>query len=459
MKAKQLFLTGLLFLFSSTLFAQLKPSIGINSLPNDGDSICGYPLPVQPDMTFDSYPFFSGDTIPDFTLYGLNGDSINMATRLTNGKPILIVGLNYSCPYVRNHVATYNNIKATYGNLLEIIGIYYSEAHPNDGYSPNSGTYGNVSMNVNSGISVDQHKTYLDRKQAAQDLVNATGLNIPVYLDGPCNEWWTNFGPGPALGYIIKTNGTVFVKHGWFDKIANGHDIYCDIDSLFGSSCIGGTTPNGQFTMTLTTNDSVSGPLGTTIDGEADLINNTNSGVLIEIIRDQNNMDIGWSSALCADICLNTITDSMSFLLPAMSTQHFYMHFYSDSTTAGQSNTKVIFRNVNDFSNQYVQDFYAFTNMAIGLEEKTKNIQSIEIYPQPIKGDNLRLKITLDKEKHYSFTLLNVYGQEIRMLNKDVSLLRGENVLNYDLSGISSGLYFIKIHNEESVSLHKIMKL
>jgi hypothetical protein len=35
---------------------------------------------------------------------------------------------------------------------------------------------------VQEGIVVDQHDTYLDRKLATQDLINSTGLNIPVYM-------------------------------------------------------------------------------------------------------------------------------------------------------------------------------------------------------------------------------------------------------------------------------------
>ncbi len=83
----------MLFILPSLLIAQpvLKPHIGVNSLPNDADPICGYPMPVNPDMTFDSYPYTSEDTIPNFTLYDLNGDSMNMAELLSFGKPVVII--------------------------------------------------------------------------------------------------------------------------------------------------------------------------------------------------------------------------------------------------------------------------------------------------------------------------------------------------------------------------------
>lgn len=423
--------------FSNLGFSQLLPSIGVDTLPNDSDPICSYPIPVAPDMTFDSYPFFNGDLIPNFTLYDLNGDSLNMQSLLSNGKPVVIVALNYTCPYVRNKVPIYNDILATYGSQVEIIGIYQLEAHPDNDYSPNSGTYGNVSANVNAGIVIDQHATYLDRKLAAQQLITNEGLNIPVYMDGPCNEWWDAFGPGPATGYIIKPDGTVFVKHGWFDKIANGHDIYCDLDSLFGIQC-NGTVPDGQFTLNLTTNDTVYGQPGTTIDCEADLINNSGGAVLIEIVRDQNNMDIGWTSAICADICLNETADTYSFLLADSTTQHFYMHFYSDALTEGESNTKMVFRNANDFSNQYIQDFYAVSSFAASVDDLYQEGPSFSVAPNPFL-EFVSIKID-NNQKINSIRLVSISGNVVREIpNVNASSFQLEAI------GVPSGIYFIEL--------------
>jgi hypothetical protein len=452
--------TLLMILFSlpSFLIAQLNPSIGVTSLPNDADTICGYPIPVSPEMTFDSYPFFPGDTIPDFTLYDLNGDSINMTERLSNGKPVLIVGLNYTCPYVRNKVAIYNDIFANYSSQVDIIGVYHLEAHPNDDFSPNSGTYGNVSANMAQGIIVDQHNTYLDRKLAAQDLINNEGLNIPVYIDGPCNEWWSNFGPGPSSGYIINPNGTVFVKHGWFDKIVYGHDIYCDIDSLYGVTCAG-TTPDGSFTMSLITNDTVYGLMGTTIDAEANLINSTSSDVLIEIDRDQNNLGLGWTTALCADVCLNSSTDQMTFLLPAGATQHFYMHFYSDDLTPGTSNTKVVFRNLNDFSNQYIQDFYAYSSGTVSIEEQESNQESMNLYPNPLSNNELTIQLETQTNADFKISLMSSNGQKLETWDYADLTRLGTDQFKINLSAYSSGMYFIHTEGLKHNLSQRIVKM
>ncbi|PCJ64096.1 MAG: hypothetical protein COA58_14010 [Bacteroidetes bacterium] len=415
----------------------LNPKIGPNTLPADNDEICSYEIPSNPDMTFDSYSYFVGDTIPEFTLYDIEGDSLNIATLLSKGKPVLMVALNYTCPYVRNKVSTFNDIIDNYSDDVTIIGVYQLEAHPADDYSPNSGRYGNVSMNENSGIIVNQHKTYLDRKKAAQDFINATGIKIPVYLDGPCNEWWSNFGPGPSTGYIIKPNGSVFAKHGWFDKYANGHEIYCDIESLYGRDC-DGTNPTGQFAMKLTTNDTMYGPLGSTIDVEADLINNSGEDVLIEIERNQNDISIGWESAMCMDVCLTPTIDEYSFLLKDGETQHFWMHFYSSLESESTGHTKVIFRNANDFSNQYVQNFYATSS------EKLSSIDNLDIHSFSIKPNPMTKYATLTVPSNQKISQVRVYSYSGELvLHEFVDVPKQD--FHLDCTNIKSGMYIIEI--------------
>ncbi len=420
----------------------LKPHIGLNSMPNDTDSICSYTVPIKPDMTFDSSPFFAGDTIADFTLYNLDGGSMNIATLLSNGKPVVIVALNYTCPYVRNKVSIYNDILDNYADEVTIIGIYQLEAHPDDDYSPNSGRFGNVSVNERDGIVVNQHKTYSDRKAVAKDFIDDSGLRIPVYMDGPCNEWWTNFGPGPSTGYIIKPNGTVFVKQGWFDKYANGHEIYCDLDSLFGRKC-DGTLPTGQFEMILTTRDTVYGPVGATIDLEADLINNSGGDVLIDIERNQNNLDMDWESAICADVCLIPSIDTYTFLLQDSDTQHFWMHFYSSPNSEGAGHTKMVFRNANDFSNQYVQDFYAFSSSDLSSIKKVDRL-SFSIYPNPITES-----ATISTQSNEEVMSIIIYSFTGEVVRYETQLSGSEVIL--ETRDIVSGLYFLEVISRDGV--------
>ncbi len=424
-------------------FAQVElgPHIGVDDLPDNTDVICGYPIPDSPDMTFNSYPFFAGETIPDFTLYDLDDNAMNMATLLDEGKPIVIVALNFTCPYIRNQVDTYNDILASYADEVTIVGIYQLEAHPDDDYSPNSGSYGNVAVNEDAGIVINQHQTYLDRKTAAQDFIDYTDIEIPIYMDGPCNEWWESFGPGPATGYIIRPNGKVFVKHGWFDKEANGHDIYCDLDSLLYDTSCDVEPLDGDFTLEMTTGETVYGLPGETIDAECDLINSSDEDVLIEIIREENDLDLGWTSAICADICLDPGSDYYEFILPAGTTQHFYMHFYSDGGVPGSGHTKMTFRNVEDFSNQYVKDFYAHSSLS-GINEETNSI--INVYPNPNTGHfSIR---TADNETISTIIIYDISGKIVFEMHE-----LSTTEMTIDQPYLTAGLYYLEVYSSDEL--------
>ena len=67
---------------------QLKPSIGIGALPNDNDSVC---LIVPRAQGNPWSPITPGDTMADFTLYDINGNSITLSDVLNTGKRALIV--------------------------------------------------------------------------------------------------------------------------------------------------------------------------------------------------------------------------------------------------------------------------------------------------------------------------------------------------------------------------------
>ena len=83
---------SILILFLLPLFVkaqvQLLPSIGIGSLPNDTDSVCT----IIPRNQGNSWiAINAGDTMADFTLYDINGNSITLSSVLNTGKRVLMV--------------------------------------------------------------------------------------------------------------------------------------------------------------------------------------------------------------------------------------------------------------------------------------------------------------------------------------------------------------------------------
>ncbi len=228
---KRYLLIILLCIFSKTgIGQQLKPSIGLTNLPPNSSSICAIPVFTG---NFNTSGYMPGDTIPHFKLYNKNGVATDVLTLLQTGKPLLLIGGNYTCPVFRQKISKINQLAATYGSQINILIVYGVEAHPKTpDTSPYSGTVWTTSENQQDNILYLQPTTYGARKQILDDMLADIRypLSVPVLLDGPCNDWWLNFGTAPNNAYLIKPNGVIYKKHGWFDK--NPNNIVTDINSL-----------------------------------------------------------------------------------------------------------------------------------------------------------------------------------------------------------------------------------
>jgi len=204
------------------LYAQsinLKPSIGLNSLPSDDDSVCTIPLAIDPGNIFESPGLHEGDTIPDFKLYTNGNDSVQISNLIADGKPILLVGGSYTCPKYRNHLDELSDLQAAYGDEVHIYIVYTVEAHPDSpDISPYKGEVWELNSNDQANIHYHEPITYLDRKNAASDMLNELDIPVPVLLDGPCNAWWQTFALAPNPAFLVNPNGTIFLKQGWFDN-------------------------------------------------------------------------------------------------------------------------------------------------------------------------------------------------------------------------------------------------
>lgn len=218
---------------SEHLVAQvaLKPSIGLFSIPNDSDPVCTIPLAIDPGNFFELPGLHEGDTIPDFKLYTLGNDSMQIGELLTDGKPVLLIGGSYTCPKFRNHLDEVVDLDATYGTQIHIYIIYTVEAHPADpDISPYKGEVWQLNSNDQLGIIYHEPVTYLDRKNTAGDMISEINIPVTLLLDGPCNAWWQTFALAPNPAFLIQPNGIIFKKQGWFD---NGlYAVSNAIDSL-----------------------------------------------------------------------------------------------------------------------------------------------------------------------------------------------------------------------------------
>ncbi len=413
------------------LKAQLLPSIGLVSLPSNTTPICNPPYYLG---SFYNSGFMIGDTVPDFKLYNLQGDSLILSDELSDGKPILLIAGSLTCPVFRNKVQTINQVVSTYGSAIKVFIIYTIEAHPTD-TSVYFGTINITNQNNTEGVLFASPTNYGERKILVDTMSNWVNVNAPIFIDGPCNPWWNNFGPAPNNSYLIDTNGVVVSKHGWFHKQPTDN-IFCDIDnylSVTSSSCNISTSP-GHFTVNVINSTSFGSP-GETLYDFAQLINTQSVTTTVEIRKLQWSLPANWQTAFCADICYSAQDDSISLVLNPYDTLLFSLDFFT-SATADSGKVRVGFRNVNNFNNSYSYWLKASTYPATGVEDNFNGNSDVLFYPNPCENYfNINTP-----DKLFDIFIYNSVGQLID---------KKENTKRVDTSLWPSGYYIIHYRSND----------
>jgi hypothetical protein len=315
--------------------------------------------------------------------------------------------------------------------LLDVYIIYTLEAHPEIDTSVYFGYVETGSANIQAGILYQQPRTYGQRKTIVNEMLDSMPCLALVYLDGPCNNWWSTYGPAPNNSYLMDTNGVIFSKPGWFDPYPD--DIYCDIDSLLGMQS-GNCNPligNTNYTFQYLSSDTVYGDAGTTISVDAEITNPGTSDILVYAGKLINNMPPGWASSLCIDVCYSTSTDSIVFSLPARTTQPVHVYFYFSPTTVDRGYVRIEFRNLTDPNNQNVMHAFAITIASTAGLDKTRISPKVYVFPNPV---NSHLQVFIADKPPASVSIYNLQGQLILSL-KETALI--------DVSRIEPGIYFL----------------
>jgi hypothetical protein len=422
------------FFLCQQLVAQpnLLPSIGIGPLPADNEPVCYIPWYLG---SFYTSGLQAGDTAHDFTLYNLNGDSLNLATALGNGRPVLLIAASYTCPVYRGKVPVINDLVTMYAGLLDVYIIYTIEAHPDIDTSVYFGHVQTGTTNIQAGILYRQPTNYGERKSVLSDMLDSMITLAPVYIDGPCNNWWNTYGPAPNNSYLIDTNGIIYSKHGWFDRYPD--NIYCAIDSLLGTSSGNCTTHGGNsnYTFQYTSSDTIYGPGGATLSVDAELTNTGTQDILVHAQRIENNLPAGWATSMCIDVCYSTTTDSVVFVLPANATQAVHVYFYTSGSVIDTAHVKMGFKNLSNTSNNNFMHAFGITTSVTGITPVVRSSESFSIYPDPATSI---LNINSSGFSGQRMQVYNILGNSILDVQYQNSI---------DVSNLSPGIYFIRMGN------------
>jgi hypothetical protein len=411
-------------------FSQLLPSIGLNFKPADNASICTEPYYLG---SFYSSGYQQGDTVNDFKLYDLNGDSLVLSQELSSGKPVLLIAGSLTCPVFRAKAATINKVASTYSNNIKVFVIYTLEAHPTD-TSVYFGYVNITSQNSSSGILFPQPINYGLRKKLVDTMSTWVTLNVPIFIDGPCNNWWKNFGPAPNNSYLIGTNGIVLNKHGWFHKTPD--NIYCDLDSIFSvnsGSCNPSPSSPGTFSLNVL-NSMITGTPGDLLYDYVNIVNTSTAVTGIKIKKIQKALPVGWETAFCADICYGIMEDSIEVSVDPNDTLKFSLDFFTGAVPDSGS-VKVGFKNTVKQNNAFSLWLRASTlPNTVGIKNPgPEERKSFELYPNPAT-DKLNIHSSTFP---FEISVYDIYGREIYKTYETYEI----NVKNWP-----AGIYFVKLN-------------
>ena len=183
---------------------------------------------------FESQGARPGEKLGSLTVLSMDGEERNLG-ELWQDKPTLVVTASLTCGRSRERQEWVEKLAQKYGDELNVAVLYTVEAHPELDPSP----YAKYSPeledptrpgerpggNAKVGLSRRQPTTLEGRRELANEFEDLLDVNVPILLDGMDNTAWERFGGGPNVGLLVTSDGTVEVKHGWFDGVTMERSI------------------------------------------------------------------------------------------------------------------------------------------------------------------------------------------------------------------------------------------
>jgi hypothetical protein len=169
-----------------------------------------------------------GQTVPDVDVVTLDGKSTRLS-KLWQEKPTLLVTASLTCGRSRERQPWVEELAKKYRDRINVAVLYTLEAHPVIDPSP----YAEYSPELENpehpgersggneaeGLERRQPTDLETRQKLAAEFKDLLRVEVPIVLDPMTNDAWKALGGGPNMGFLIRQDGTVAVKHGWFDGV------------------------------------------------------------------------------------------------------------------------------------------------------------------------------------------------------------------------------------------------
>jgi len=97
-----------------------------------------------------------------------------------------------------------------------------------------------------------------------------------------------------------------------------------------------------------------------------------------------------------------------------------------------------------------------YTNSVVAALTKEGNVQTVNLFPNPISEGNATLEIVSTIDKETSIIVYDAIGQLI--LSKDINVQQGLNTYSLETNDWPGGIYYVHINNAQSSTVKELIK-
>jgi len=175
-------------------------------------------------QTYESTGVQPGDVVADLTVHIISGGTQQLS-ELWQDNPALIMTASLTCPVARDHIGQLDDLREQFADAVNVVVLYTIEAHPKGDPAPDHDVEWLTRTNQREGILHRQPTTMDERMTLAKKFQRLTETTTPILIDGMDNTGLQQFGHAPNLALLIRKDGTVAVRQGWFDGPAMAGSI------------------------------------------------------------------------------------------------------------------------------------------------------------------------------------------------------------------------------------------
>jgi hypothetical protein len=157
-----------------------------------------------------------GELVPELILHDIERDHQQLSL-CWDKQPALLVTMSLSCGQSRRHARALRRLSRRFEQYINTVIIYVKEAHPIDAPSPYADRIWVTAKNEIAGIHCTQPQTLEERIELAHQLRRRYRLSTPILIDALDDRAWRAFGSAPHVGILVRPDGRIAVKQGWFE--------------------------------------------------------------------------------------------------------------------------------------------------------------------------------------------------------------------------------------------------